>query len=483
MKRAKIFSAILAAALLLTACGKSPGTDKLDSMNDSEYTDASDSSSGQSAAPVAVGFTEEDRELQKILSDLQPLANEIYRWLGDGGPWLGEIQVRFSDRDEVYTYCRFGGIAEGDLLEKPKTCAEMKALMLDYFSEDRTEKFLNEYFSVCGLVEDKDGTYTLKNETGKGHTLFIEVEGELYHLGTDSHSGIFIFPDSEKVVSKTDDTIEFTYLPDYWHESFLEERLECLNDAVLYSEQANRGTLKYERGGWKIDYLQDQTDEGSDQSSDETPPVPVGFTDEDRELQKILSDLQPPANEIYRWLNNGSYPSDEIQVRFAHDRSLVHRYHRFGGRRGDDLLEKPTSCEEMKTLMLEYFSAERTEKFFSKYFSVCSIVDNADGIYTLKNDVGKYTLFIELDGELYHLGTDSVSGIWIVDGSAKVISKTDNTIEFTYLDENWVRSVYEANDTTILNDTELYSKYAINGTLKYERGGWKIEYLEYPFRE
>ncbi len=212
-----------------------------------------------------------------------------------------------------------------------------------------------------------------------------------------------------------------------------------------------------------------------EQSSDvSAEPVPVEFTEEDRELQEILSNLLVPAEEIYSWMVNEVYSDTVYKFRFSDfDETKVHYYYLFSGI-GSGLFERPTTCEEMEDLMLEYFTADRTDKFLSK-FSVCSAVENSDGTYTLKRVDKKTsplpTKFIEINGQLYRDEGVSTYSINIDLDTVTVNSKTDDTIEFTYLCNDWTRDV---DNSTCLNDKTLYLEYSLNGTLKYEREGWKF---------
>lgn len=211
----------------------------------------------------------------------------------------------------------------------------------------------------------------------------------------------------------------------------------------------------------------------SEQSSDvSASAIPVEFTDEDREVQKILSDLLEPADEIYSWMRAGR-GTDYIVIFSDRDPEDYFYYGIFNGR--TERFELPKTCSEMEKLMLDYFSSDMTE-YFMKRFAVYNAVKNSDGTYTLERADGKPVLlpakFVEVNGQLYCDDGISVVGITINPVTVIVTSKTDDTIEFTYLDNDWTR---EVDDSTCLNDTALYSKYALNGTLKYERGGWKLD--------
>ncbi|MCM1167160.1 MAG: hypothetical protein NC401_14230, partial [Ruminococcus sp.] len=79
--------------------------------------------------------------------------------------------------------------------------------------------------------------------------------------------------------------------------------------------------------------------------------------------------------------------------------------------------------------------------------------------------------FVELDGHLYGVDATRTDVIDIDCGTAKVVSRTDDTIEFRYLEEYYG---CEPHPTEYENEP-LYSEFAFGGVLKYERDGWKLD--------
>lgn len=213
----------------------------------SEFGNSYDIPDGIELVPVE--YTDEDRELQKILYDLEELAEPIF--IRTINPLCGtEINTyKFPDigPDVTYTYGNSGDSFFG----KSATIAGAREAILEYFSEQKTENFMSG-FAVCSVTEDTDGTYIVKFEDGtrRGLPRYLEIDGRLYGLDAIKITGISIDYETAKIVSKTDDTIEFTYLEEpYWA---LPPHPEYKNEP-LYSQHANRGILKYERGGWKLD--------------------------------------------------------------------------------------------------------------------------------------------------------------------------------------------------------------------------------------
>lgn len=275
MKKALITSTafLLAGAMLLGGCSKresgyAPGTgndqssissesgvsevlSESSSVSGSSGTESStEQSSDVSAAPVPVVFTDEDREVQKIFSELKEPAKEIYSWL-TGYDHITDLKFRYPDDEtETHEYGLFDAFS--DRFETPKTCSEMKSLMLEYFSADRTDIFLSA-FAVCNAVKNPDGTYTLSSYDDKplSHKQFVEIDGKLYRDEGVWATAIIIDTETIKVTDKTDDLIEFTYLNDDYTRIF--DNSACLNDITLYRKYSLTGTLKYERGGWKLD--------------------------------------------------------------------------------------------------------------------------------------------------------------------------------------------------------------------------------------
>ncbi len=251
----------LAAACLIIAAGTIrlvPGIGAVNSTLTSAEGSRGSLAQNNSADAVPIRFTDKDREIQGILSSMIEPADEIYRWIfdnpGEKSPEAA-IRIRFSNYEsKEYIYYLFSD-DESDFVKKPCTFAEMKELMLDYFSAAITEKFMSK-FGVCA-AEYSDGTFILKPEDGKTSSFppeFVEIEGKLYRCGGAPSKSIGIDVETVKIISETDDAIAFTYLPE--EQSGREGKADnaaCLNDAALYLDYSCYGKLKYERGGWKLD--------------------------------------------------------------------------------------------------------------------------------------------------------------------------------------------------------------------------------------
>jgi len=121
----------------------------------------------------------------------------------------------------------------------------------------------------------------------------------------------------------------------------------------------------------------------------------------------------------------------------------------------------PQTAEEMEKHLKQFFTSEVTARFM-KNVSRGTMTENADGTYAVKIDVGESPArFIEIDGKMYcsesTAGSGLTAGYW---NTAKVTSRTNDTITFTY----------------------IYAYYGEltegKGTLKKEDGDWKFERCE-----
>lgn len=270
---------LLAAALLLSGCEEqrnSPaqGTentssdssvhiDQEDSASENESTDESQSSadsdsensaSGSDQLTVPTEFTEEDRNLQAILNDIQGGVNLIQNWYSsgaalssDGLPLTPEQKFLFpqsNSPDNVYSYYLIpdGYSIEGGTI-MPTTRADMIKIMLDYYSE----KYIDQYYDIgTGTMEENsNGTFSVvfdeSRNTHPGH--FIEINKRLYRFDSEGGNVPPLNVQAARVTHKTDDLIEFTFV-DYQYGV----------GNPLYKYRAS-GILKYERGGWKLDQL------------------------------------------------------------------------------------------------------------------------------------------------------------------------------------------------------------------------------------
>lgn len=231
------------------------------------------------------------------------------------------------------------------------------------------------------------------------------------------------------------------------------------------------------------------TESSSEQSSDVSDAVPVEFTDEDRELQKILKELNDVFVIFDEWITSGIpfdyakkyeflFPEAEFRISYTYCEMLDNYL--------DHGMIVPNNYEDFKKFMLNFLTEEATNLALTDDYVVAkgTVIENSDDVLSIVLDDdckgNEGAKFIEIDGKMYKRIPEGGKGLYgirdLVPESAKAISKTDDTIEFTFLTgirSNW----YEfQNNDLYLSDEKLYKEHAIVGVLKYERGGWKRDW-------
>lgn len=239
--------------------------------------------------------------------------------------------------------------------------------------------------------------------------------------------------------------------------------------------------------------VQSSTESIPETVSEPVTPVPVEFTDEDRELQEILSELADPAAKIDCWthlelgLPEFIFNFPQLEVTYNLSYTIPDNYHLSE----DSQLAFPSTCAEMEALMLKYFSKQQTKEYMrdivpgivteepvkgSNNAITVTFDDNTLSKLHIKDDFGEYfltPLFLELNGRMYRKAIQGVNHLIISEDTAKVISRTDDTIEFSYI--NIPGFQYLDPWTTDYEYEPFYSENALKGVLKYERGGWKLD--------
>ena len=222
---------------------------------------------GSDDAPVE--FTDEDLELQGILKGLDRGLSAVDIWLTTDGPALpngktyvsSEYFIMNKGMDQKLTYRPIPDNYRIEGLPVPTTCKAMRELVMEYFTEAFADNFMGNYAAKGSLTENPDGTYSIVfDENGGWFADFMELDGQLYwqgnHTGGKGLSALGVLCRSAKVISKTEDTIEFSYLDDFniYDEEVTKLTQSCLNDVSRYEENAKIGVLKYERNGWRRDF-------------------------------------------------------------------------------------------------------------------------------------------------------------------------------------------------------------------------------------
>ncbi len=229
-------------------------------------------SSDVSVKPVPVEFTEEDKELQKILEGLNEGTNAICAWFTRAEPnsdynpisKFFSFDPSFSDAySEPYTtlyYLIPDNYFEAGMII-PNTQDGMRKVMLEYLSEDRVNACM-EGVDKGSLIENSDGTFSVISEEGSlSPVKFIEIDGVMYRNHALGGRGLGIngvISDTAKVTQRTDDTIEFTYLIENPLNYDNDGNPKYIDNVSLYYENVLEGALKFERGGWKRDFDKDE---------------------------------------------------------------------------------------------------------------------------------------------------------------------------------------------------------------------------------
>lgn len=236
-------------------------TDNPDSTSD--YNSSSEGSSDVNAEPVPVEFTEEDKELQKLLGELEFCCEAVELWFSNsvpnGTPQDNGFIFRFSDNNKLsdgFYYAIPEKYSEGNLVI-PNTYEDVRETIFKYFSEDQAEKFMCR-LAKGSFTKNADGSFSvlLDDDVEKGHIELIEIDKTMYRSSCLITKGFINSIDwrTAKVVSRTDDIIEFSYITSDWYNLDEDDNPIYLNDVSQYEENAYTGVLKYERGGWRRDW-------------------------------------------------------------------------------------------------------------------------------------------------------------------------------------------------------------------------------------
>ncbi len=196
--------------------------------------------------------------------------------------------------------------------------------------------------------------------------------------------------------------------------------------------------------------------------------IPTEFTEDDRALQKILADLVAGADEIDRLFVGMNLSENKYVFKLTANESTYEKTYQLipdnAKTYPNGLFTIPQSREGMRALLKECFTSNAAEVYMQ---SVCkgSFMGSLDGSYLVRIDEGETPWFVEIDGKMYC--DDSAMGIGprINCETAKVISKTDELIKFSFIGYN-------------LNpDYKNAPEYSWNdeGALKFEDGNWKLD--------
>lgn len=245
------------------------------------------------------------------------------------------------------------------------------------------------------------------------------------------------------------------------------------------------------------------SDSSSEESSDTSvDTVPVEFTDEDKELQKILEDLEKGGSTIDGWficdrpiVSWAELDSEGNLVQCSQEGVTVQEYEFFFPKMGvpatyylmpDNYSENgmifPQTYKEIKEIALEYYSERAVDNIMEYWVGKGSMTEKTDGTIEVtldENCSNDWYKLLEIDGKMYRASGDGGRGLGttpINPFSAKIVSKTDDTIEFTYLTTNWLYYDFDEDTYKKITDESQYAKEVLTGVLKYERGGWRRDW-------
>lgn len=417
-------------------------------------------------------FTEEDRELQSILGELDNVwkifielkNNPICEETGK------DIKVLLSQSESTYENI-YSLLSDKEL---PFTTIDgMKAEMSKYFTEEAIEIYCRRLGIAKGeIMSENEGIYTVNltegTVLGDDGTIFpiphlLELNGRLYRLQAYAAYLSSIDYSLTRVLKRSENKITFAFIYDSY-----------------YDRYTAKGVLKYENGGWKYDWIPDNPGlyscDGEDLNFYEVWGLPktvwvpsetetgYEFTDEDIELRGILEELNNAWEIFMRLRNNTVYyeAGSEFLIHMTQDEEDV--------RHQIILLSDKTlpftTIDGMKNEMSKYFTENAIDEYF-RYMGAAraKILSEENGIYTIEITDEPYIgaafkdspMLFEIDGRLYRICADGTGLIGIDYSETRVLSQSSEEISFA----------------CILGNGEI--KCSAKCVLKYENGSWKYD--------
>ena len=188
------------------------------------------------------------------------------------------------------------------------------------------------------------------------------------------------------------------------------------------------------------------------------------FTEEDIEFQKIFAELVDGVNEIDCLNSDEMFSTNEnhLELKFPEiDPEETFTYDRIpdGYMYGGILV--PTTREELAERVHKCIAEEQANSWID-VVGTGRLTENPDGTLSV-NGISEIHKWLELDGRLYCFIGAKTGGTLIAPESAKIESRTDDEINFTY-------SLYA--DLS----GESYESERIDGKLVLENDGWKFCY-------
>lgn len=409
---------------------------------DSEYN-SSDTDSADNGSEIDPMLTEHDLELQAILKELVPKAEEIDGMFTHLAPSGDKYILNFDFANGFLPYSHEYYIVSEDqrtnngLFAIPHSYDEMEKLVSEYFSAQGAEFYMKNYYHGTLTGSQNETLFVDLGQYGPNDKGFIEINGSMYYADwrEEEYPGMGIDCETARITRQTDTVIEFTYFG---------RNYNVYND--VYSEKT--GFLVKENGIWKLRYLC---------GYGFAPEIPTEYTEQDIELQTLLNGLKPGDEVtglfvIGNFINGTQYNFAFPEITNKYD---CHTYYDVSTL--DWKRNSLKSCDEFEQRLLQYFTREATDSYMSK---VCKgTMTTEDGvIYSviLDKDIGGIPIYVEIDGKMYctwEAGHSEVTSLLC--DTAKVIEHTDNTIIFSH---------------AVADYENFHTK---TERLVYERGGWK----------
>ncbi|MDE7229018.1 MAG: IseA DL-endopeptidase inhibitor family protein [Oscillospiraceae bacterium] len=414
---------------------------------DSEYN-SSDTDSADNGSEIDLTLTEEDLELQAILKELVPKAEEIDGMFGYLSPSGDKYTINFGrSPDGMMPYENTYYLVSEDMrtgnsmFAVPQSYDEMEKLISEYFSSQAAEDYM-QHIGHGTLKEERDGILYV---TGGGR--FIEMNGNMY-FSTDldkpyydginiKYEGMGIDCETAKVTRQTDTIIEFTY----WG--------RCYHSYDEYSEK--EGILVKENGAWKLRYFYYNCF---------APEIPVEFTEQDLELCEILKGLEPGNKTTDLFIGGLTKTGTEYQfvttgITGNSREEYITGY--FDLSSAEQEFDYPRSRDEFEQRLLPYFTREATDQYMNNVTKGLSMTQSDIDffIYSVTVENNSNPIYIELDGKMYYRWDTADHRSRINYDTVKVIDRTDDTIVFSHV------------------NIDGGSYHPKTERLVYERGGWK----------
>lgn len=450
MKRSRLRSAApaLAIALLLGGCSKEENPVSSDYFSDEASTTQSENSSSSSESVESSStssvreLSADDQALRLILSEILEGAQEVDRLFRgglatDGAKYHGLLANGEVSRNEFYEITENARTQPNGLFPAPRTRDEIEQLLRRYFT-DRTIKYYMDLIHSGKFSTDSDGNtvVTDDNDDFFSFASLLEIDGKLYgRSGYDTYRTLSnIKLDDTIVTERTDTSIKFIYRE--------------------HDGKYTDGVLLYENGSWKFDFF------GWFGFIPEMPD-PATYTDDDKELQAILDELEP-GRTICEWRFFGARTPDRFDFHIqpgGYDETYFLLPLEEATSAGD--IYYPQTIDELEQLLLKYFTRNMVDNSFMSNACKGIMTENPDGTYTVTLDPEcgkyiKYPMFLEIDGRMYSLYSMRDLMPDVIWNTAQIIEKTDSFIRFKYI------------------ESALGEYYEEEGLIKYERGGWRL---------